>query len=188
MGEGAGDVLWGRVRGKQAFGQGAPRDQQGEGPGPGSPGLGLRQGQLEAESPNGVSVGMICPRVKIGSPRAIPAGQPKRPPKTLSTDQGPHHLTRVPRSLVPWGAGFGPLFLCRWVGRPHPGAAHGEASWPRGRVASSGDKGSRLGGDVYVAVHLWEAWGRGLGVESSPLAGPGLELSSRAHGWELQAG
>lgn len=41
---------------------------------------------------------------------------------------------------------------------------------------------------MYVAVHLWEARGRGLAVESSSLGGPGLETSSGAHGWQLQAG
>lgn len=65
MGEATGVILWSWVLGKQTSRQGTPSDQQREGPWPGGPWLGLRQGQLGAESWNGSSVGMIYPRDKI---------------------------------------------------------------------------------------------------------------------------
>jgi hypothetical protein len=56
MGEVAGMVFCGWVLRKQTFRQGAPRDQQGQGPW-----LGLRHRQGWVKFPNGGSMGIICP-------------------------------------------------------------------------------------------------------------------------------
>lgn len=82
MGEAAGVIFWGQVLRKQAFRQGAPMDQQGEGPGPGGPGLRLRQVQLGVESPDGGSMGTVCPRFRSrghqGSGQLVSPGAPPR--------------------------------------------------------------------------------------------------------------
>lgn len=56
MGEVAGMVFCGWVLRKQTFRQGAPRDQQGQGPW-----LSLRHRQGWVKFPNGGSMGAICP-------------------------------------------------------------------------------------------------------------------------------
>lgn len=56
MGEVAGMVVCGWVLRKQSFRQGAPRDQQGQGPR-----LGLRHRQGWVKFPKGGSMGTICP-------------------------------------------------------------------------------------------------------------------------------
>lgn len=114
MGEVAGVILWGCVLGKPSFGQGSPRGQQGEGPRPGGPGLELRPGELRAESSNGVSVGMICPKVKIRGHQG---------PHPLASSRAPQAVHRPgtppPNICVSRGPGFGPpLPLLMGVGAP----------------------------------------------------------------------
>lgn len=89
VGEVTGVVLQGRVLGVQPFRWGTSWDQEGEGPRPGSPGH--RQGSLGAESPSGVSVGAICPKVKTRGHRGPRQLASPRAPKTLPQTRDPHH-------------------------------------------------------------------------------------------------
>lgn len=121
MGEVACVPLWSWVLGKQAFRQGTPTDQQGERPWPGGPWLGLRQGELGAESLNGGSVGTICPRVKIrghGNPHQL--ASPRAPPPARTV-----HRPGTPATQ----------HLCVWRSMPHQVLLPGRFSWPGGERA-----------------------------------------------------